>query len=77
MARKSQPRKPKKAPAASSVRQNAEDALRDCEARFSLFMEHMPAMAFLKDLEGRYVYVNPSFVRTHRTGSGTLPGLLG
>ncbi len=49
-------------PAASSVRQ-AEDALRECAACFSLFMEHMPAVAFLKDLEGRYVYVNPNFAR--------------
>lgn len=74
MARKPQPRKPKKAPAASSVRQNAEDALRDCEARFSLFMEHMPAMAFLKDLEGRYVYVNPNFARLTGRAPGLCPG---
>jgi len=29
--------------------------------RFALFMEHMPAAAFLKDLNGRYVYFSPSF----------------
>ena len=39
----------------------AEAALRSSEERFSLFMEHLPAAAFMKDLEGRYVYVNPGF----------------
>jgi PAS domain S-box-containing protein len=75
MAAKSQPRKPKRAPAASSVRQNAEDALRECGARFSLFMEHLPAMAFLKDLEGRYVYVNPNFAMLTGCAPGLCPGL--
>ena len=74
MARKPQPRKPKKAPAASSIPPNAEDALRECEARFSLFMEHMPGIAFLKDLEGRYVYVNPNFARLTGRAPGLCPG---
>jgi two-component system, chemotaxis family, CheB/CheR fusion protein len=39
----------------------AEAALRDSEERFSLFMSHLPAAAFMKDAEGRYVYVNPGF----------------
>jgi len=38
-----------------------EEALRESEERFSLFMKHLPAAAFMKDLEGRYVYVNPGF----------------
>src|SRR5260370_1375272 len=63
MARKSQPHKPKRVPGASSDRQNAAGALRECEAGLFLFMEHMPAVAFLKDLEGRYVYVNPNFAK--------------
>jgi two-component system CheB/CheR fusion protein len=42
-------------------RHKAEEALRESEARFSLFMEHLPAAAFMKDLEGRYVYVSPGF----------------
>lgn len=37
-------------------------ALWEGEPLFSLFMEHTPAAAFLKDLQGRYVYVSPSFV---------------
>jgi PAS domain S-box-containing protein len=40
---------------------HAEEALRESEERFSLFMKHLPAAAFMKDLEGRYVYVNPGF----------------
>ena len=74
MPRKSQPRKPKTASAVSSVRQNAEDALRESEARFTLFMEHMPAVAFLKDLQGRYVYVNPNFAKLTGRAPGLCPG---
>src|SRR5260370_25757219 len=70
MARKSQPHKPKRVPGASSDRQNAAGALRECEAGLFLFMDHMPAVAFLKHLEGRYVYVNPNFVRL----TGRAPG---
>ena len=69
MPRKLRPRT-KRVPAASD-RQKSDDALRECEARFSVFMEHMPAAAFLKDLEGRYVYINPNFVGL----TGRAPGL--
>ena len=48
-----------------------EDALRESEARFSLFMDHLPGIAFLKDLHGRYVYVSPGFVKL----TGRAPGL--
>ncbi len=30
---------------------------------FVLFMEHMPGSVFLKDLDGRYLYVNPAYER--------------
>src|SRR5207302_4683288 len=39
-------------------RQQAEDALRQSEERFALFMENLPGYAWMKDLQGRYVYVN-------------------
>ncbi|HYG76560.1 MAG TPA: PAS domain S-box protein [Planctomycetota bacterium] len=39
-------------------RQRAERALRENEERFSLFMRHVPGAAWMKDLQGRYVYVN-------------------
>jgi two-component system CheB/CheR fusion protein len=49
----------------------AEEALRESEERFSLFMKHLPAAAFMKDREGRYVYVSPGFVKL----TGRDPGL--
>jgi diguanylate cyclase (GGDEF)-like protein/PAS domain S-box-containing protein len=39
-------------------RQRAEQALRDSETRFRAFMDNSPAMAFMKDEAGRFVYVN-------------------
>jgi PAS domain S-box-containing protein len=69
MPRKLRPHK--KRVSAASKRQKSDDALRECEARFSVFMEHMPAAAFLKDLEGHYVYTNPSFTGAN----GRAPGL--
>lgn len=41
----------------------AEQARRESETRFAEFMEHLPGIAFMKDVEGRYVWVNPSFQR--------------
>ena len=38
-------------------------ALRRNEARFAAFMEHLPGVAFIKDLEGRYVYHNEAYQR--------------
>ena len=35
-----------------------ERALRTSEQRFNAFMDHSPALAFMKDLNGRLVYVN-------------------
>ena len=40
------------------IRHSAEQALQRSEARFAAFMDHLPGMAFMKDLEGRYVYFN-------------------
>jgi two-component system CheB/CheR fusion protein len=54
-----------------SERQKTEDALRESEQRFSQFMTHLPAAAFMKDREGRYVYVSPGFTQL----TGRAPGL--
>ncbi len=35
-----------------------EDALRRSEQRFSSFMRHLPGIASIKDLSGRYVFIN-------------------
>ena len=39
-------------------RRNQEEVLRHSEARFSAFMSHLPGVAFIKDIQGRYVYYN-------------------
>lgn len=39
-------------------RREIEFALRQSEQRFSRFMEQLPGLAWIKDLEGRYVYAN-------------------
>jgi PAS domain S-box-containing protein len=39
-------------------RQRAEEALRQSEEQFARFMQHLPGLAWIKDLQGRYVYVN-------------------
>jgi len=44
-------------------RQQAEDALRQSEERFAAFMDNLPGYAWMKDLEGRYVYINETFLQ--------------
>jgi PAS domain S-box-containing protein len=44
-----------------SERQQAETALRESEGRFQQFMEHSPFAAFIKDDQGRLIYVNRKF----------------
>ena len=39
-------------------RAEAERALQESEIRFRLFMEHMPGAVYMKDLDGRFTYVN-------------------
>jgi len=41
-----------------TARKEMEGMLRASEARFRAFMEHSPAAAFMKDLEGHYIYLN-------------------
>jgi len=36
----------------------AERAWQESEIRFRLFMEHMPGAVYMKDLEGRFIFVN-------------------
>jgi len=42
-------------------RKRAEAQLTESEKRFQAFMDNSPAVAFMKDMEGRYVYVNEPF----------------
>ena len=41
----------------------AKAAQRKSEERFTELMRHLPGVAFMKDVEGRYVYVNDTFER--------------
>jgi PAS domain S-box-containing protein len=42
----------------TTERREAEDTLRQSEQRFSAFMDNLPGFAWMKDLEGRYLYIN-------------------
>ncbi|MEO6335050.1 MAG: PAS domain S-box protein [Pyrinomonadaceae bacterium] len=55
-------------------RKEAEKALRDSEQRFSRFMQHLPGLAWIKDLEGRYVYANESAEKSFGMAGAELHG---
>ena len=46
---------------------HAEEQLRASEQRFELFMQRLPGPAFIRDSDGRYVFVNERALRTTRT----------
>ncbi len=50
------------------------DALRTSEARFQAFMDHSPTVAFMKDEQGRHVYVNRTFERQFHLAPGDIAG---
>ncbi len=52
----------------------AEEKLRESEERFKVFMDNTPALAFIKDDTGRYVYVNKTFEQLFKTSTETLTG---
>jgi diguanylate cyclase (GGDEF)-like protein/PAS domain S-box-containing protein len=43
------------------ARKQAEDRARTLQTQFSMFMNHLPATAFAKDKDGKFVFVNPTF----------------
>lgn len=55
-------------------RKLAEERQRDSEQRFSRFMQHLPGLAWIKDLEGRYIYANESTLRAFNRGRADLYG---
>jgi PAS domain S-box-containing protein len=52
----------------------AQDALRQSEERFSRFMQSVPGLAWIKDLEGRYVYANQPAQTAFRKSADQLYG---
>src|SRR4051795_5188329 len=55
-------------------RKRAEDALRESEQRFARFMQHLPGLAWIKDLRGRYVFANDAAEKAFRTPRAALYG---
>src|SRR5262245_64864941 len=48
--------------------------LKDSEERLQAFMDHSPVLAFMKDDEGRYVYLNPKMEATFRVSLDEVRG---
>jgi signal transduction histidine kinase len=57
----------------ATARKRASERLRASEERFSLFMEHLPGVAFIKDHKDRYVFMNRSCERLFRLATGGGP----
>jgi PAS domain S-box-containing protein len=55
-------------------RRQMEEALQQSEERFARFMEQLPGLAWIKDLQGRYLYANDAAVTAFRC---TRDGLYG
>ena len=55
-------------------RKQAEEALRQSEERFARFMRRLPGLAWIKDMEGRYVYANAAAERAFNTPREILYG---
>ena len=55
-------------------RKQAEEALRQSEERFARFMQHLPGLAWIKDMQGRYVYANAAAEQTFHTPRERLYG---
>ncbi|HEV2176196.1 MAG TPA: response regulator [Terriglobia bacterium] len=53
-----------------SDRRQTESALQESEARFRAFMDNGPAVAFIKDSEGRYIYLNQPLERLFSVSKG-------
>jgi len=48
----------------------AEKAFRESKDLFDAFMQHLPGLAFMKDPQGRYIYVNDAFAQLAATQAG-------
>lgn len=46
-----------------TARQQVKEALRQSEERFQAFMSHNPAAAWIADIQGRLLYLNPTYFR--------------
>jgi PAS domain S-box-containing protein len=51
-----------------------EESARESEQRFARFMHHLPGLAWIKDLQGRYVYANETAINVFRCTRDQLYG---
>jgi PAS domain S-box-containing protein len=51
-----------------------EQSVRESEQRFARFMHHLPGLAWIKDLQGRYVYANETAMNVFRCTRDQLYG---
>ena len=51
-----------------------EDRLRESEARFAAFMQHLPGAAVVRDLDGRYLFANESWEKAFGKGKADWEG---
>lgn len=58
-----------------TARKKVEEALQQSEQRFARFMQYLPGLAWIKDLQGKYVYANDAAVRAFRVSRDKLYGL--
>jgi PAS domain S-box-containing protein len=56
------------------ARQQLEDRLRESEARFTAFMEHLPGLAVMRDMEGRYLFANLAWEEMNGLEQGAWQG---
>ena len=56
------------------LRRQAELALQESQQRFSRFMMHLPGLAWIKDVQGRYIYANDAALKAFRTRREDLYG---
>lgn len=59
----------------SKAHQEAERQVHQLQERFELFMRYLPGVAFIKDLQGRYQFVNKTWEQVTGVKSGTAKGL--
>ncbi|MFT3891047.1 MAG: PAS domain-containing protein [Anaerolineales bacterium] len=55
-------------------RKRAEEALRESQERFTQFMQHLPGLAWIKDVQGHYIYANDAAEKAFNTPRETLYG---
>ena len=55
---------------------DSQEALQLSEERFRSFMQHLPARASIRDLEGRYTFVNGNWERAMGIGAAGVLGRL-